>query len=247
MKTVRSYIEGKQATYACHPFFIRLRRNALLHEILPCTEQLAFWTMAFQDALRLNEQRVEDLALREIIRRHRIEEVDHDRWFLSDMANIYGSPPDLARLFGAEHRAAREATYGLLAEVMRTSSDHERLLILFVFESTGHVFFEEIAEYFANAGIRRCLKNFARHHVDAEQDHEVFEEEVAALIAGIELTPDQRATAHAMVDRSYDAFHHMLDALEASASRNEVPSGDADGVILQERLMRSEQSTKAAA
>ncbi len=247
MKIVQPHIEDKQATYARHPFFDRLRRDAPLHEILPCTEQVAFWTLSFQDALRLNEARVEDPTLRDIVRRHRLEEGGHDHWFLTDMTKIFGSPPDLARLFGDEHQAAREAGYALLTEVMRANSDHERLLMLFVFESTGHVFFEEIAAYFSRAGIRRSLKYFAQHHIDAEQDHEVFEKDVADFIAGIELAPDQRDLARAMVDRAYVAFHRMLDAMEAIAGRQEAPSGVSAGLALQHRLMLSEQSAAVAA
>lgn len=247
MRIVQSHIEDKQAAYACHPFFGRIRHDAPLREILPCTELLAFWTMAFQDALRLNAERVADPVLREIVRRHYLEEAGHDRWFLSDAAEIFGSPPDLVRLFGDGHGAAREATYELVAEVLRTTSDHERLLILLVFESTGHVFFEEIAAYFARAGIHHSLKYFAQHHLDVEKEHEVFEEEMAAFITAIKLSPEQRTSACAMVDRAYVAFHRMFDAMEVVAARHAAQADASDGIVLEHRLRLSEKSLSMVA
>jgi hypothetical protein len=246
MQEVLSYIDEKQARFAAHPFFARLKAGAPLSEILPCTDQVGFWTMAFQDALRINEERVADPTLRAIVQQHRVEESGHDRWFLEDMATITGSAPDVQTLFGDHHRAGREATYALIAEVMQDLSDAERVLVLFVFESTGHVFFDAIANYFPRVGITRSLKYFANHHLDAEADHEVFEEEMEKFIRGITLSPEQRIASRLMVDRAYAAFHVMLDGLEAQASALAAQGPLSPGALLEARLRLSEHRLEAA-
>jgi hypothetical protein len=244
MKNVQNYINEKQAGYAMHPFFARLQKNAALREVLPCLPHLAFWAMGFQDAVRLNEEGVVDPVMKRIIRHHRAEEVGHDRWFINDIMKVEGTVPDLRAVFGPHHTAMRDVTYSLMAEVLKANNDYERLLVLFVFESTGQVFLQSIARYFGRMGVNQSLQYFADHHIDAEKGHEVFEEELAKFIAGIELSAEQSEAAKAMVDRAYGAFSRMLDSFEAIALKAE---GSNVISLSERRLLAHEASLRAAA
>src|SRR3712207_7960155 len=52
------------------------------------------------------------------------------------------------------------------------------------------------------AGASKRLKYFAPHHMEAEESHEVFEEQMEAMLNAIEMSPALEAEALALVDRS---------------------------------------------
>ena len=247
MKTIQAYIADKQLGFSLHPLFARLQRNEALRAVLPVVSNLSFWAMAFQDVLRLNESKVKDAQMKKIARHHRAEDSGHDKWFLSDVLKIEGSNPDVRALFSAPHASTRDATYALMSEVYRANSDKERVLLLLALESTGHIFFEAIASYFERMGINHSLQYFARHHIEVEKSHEVFEQQMNAYLETVELTEEERASASALVDRVYEAFTAMFDNFERIIAREADQEASAASYTFAERLMSHEAELRAAA
>lgn len=245
MQSVQAYIADQQRTLTLHPFFVRLRRNAPLREILPFVSHLSFWAMSFQDVLRLNEARVRDPALRRIARHHRAEDSGHDKWFLNDLLKIEGRNPDIRTLFSASHAAVRDASYALVGEALGAASDAERIALLLALESTGHVFFGAVAGWLERVGVTQCLQYFSRHHIDVEKSHEVFEHQMCAFLDSIELSAESRAACHALVDRVYVAFGAIFDHFE-QLCRTEASRPSADSHLLAERLLSHELHEEAA-
>jgi hypothetical protein len=246
MKTVQAYIADKQMSFSLHPFFAHLQRNDSLREVLPFISNMSFWAMSFQDVLRINESKVQDPQMRKIARHHRAEDSGHDKWFLNDVLKIEGSNPDVRALFSSQHAATRDATYALMAEVFQARTDAERILLLLALESTGHIFFEAIASYFERMGVQQSLQYFARHHIEVEKSHEVFEQQMNAYLATVELSEAERASACALVDRIYAAFIAMFDNFERIIAQQSADSSSRSSSFAT-RLLTHEAQARAAA
>jgi hypothetical protein len=214
VKDVISRIEQHQIAFSKHAFFERLHRQEPLDQILPFARALTFWVMGFQDALRINTGLITEPMLKRIARHHMSEDSGHDRWFLEDLRVIAGTIPNTEELFDKPHQATREVTYSLLAESYRAEADIERIVLLVTYESSGHVFFPNIVDYFKKCGIEPALKYFAQTHLDVEKNHEIVEQQMQDTLRGIELSPATRVRCNAAVDRCYAAFARLFDALE---------------------------------
>ena len=213
MRTTQEYIAQRQVEFSRHAFFARLRADSTGAAAVRFVPRLAFWVMAFQDILRLNEQRISEPMMRSIARHHRAEDSGHDRWFLGDLAALGIEAPDLPHLFGAAHATTRDAAYALVAEVFRADSDHERMILLLCLEAAGHVFFEASASYFERVGVPQAIRYFSRHHIEIEKDHEMFEQRMKDFLGGIVLSAEERQQGVAMVGRIHAAFITMFDGL----------------------------------
>jgi hypothetical protein len=213
MRAVLQHISVRQARFAEHPFFAEFRQDRPLEQVLAFAPRLAFWVMSFQDVLRLNAQRVKDPELSMLMLRHRSEERGHDHWFFEDVAVLMGRPLTLTDLWDRPHEHTRDASYELLSEVLRTMDDRLRVVLVLALESTSHAFFSRTAALTQVASSNKRLKYFSNHHMEAEEQHEVFEEQMEAMLLGMELSPALRQEALALVDRIYAAFHAMFDGL----------------------------------
>ena len=217
MKLIQLHIAHKQAEFTRHPFFAQLDSGVAFPEALSFAPGLTFWVMAFQDVLRLNERFTRDPELRKIARHHRAEDSGHHHWFLDDLEKVGANDTgnDIRWLFGKNHAETRDAAYALMAEVYRASDDRVRLVLLMTLESAGHIFFERTAKVVDRVGQSDALKYFSFSHLEVEKNHEVFEKEMAKKIDSIYLAPELREEAEALVDRCYEAFASMFEALAA--------------------------------
>lgn len=215
MKELQGYIHAKQQEFLGHAFIRRLDGAESLDEnLLAFARALTFWVMTFQDILRINEARVVDLSLRRIARHHMQEDAGHERWFLSDLLAIDGTIPDVDWVFGPDHAGTRAASYALVSEVYHAKTDHERIALLLTLESTGHVFFEKVSDYFERVQIRKTLRYFARTHLDVEKQHELFEDRLMQPLFATTLTFTDRKECCAMVDRAYAAFDNLFLSID---------------------------------
>jgi hypothetical protein len=213
MKAVLQHISDRQARFAAHPFFGELRQDKPLREALAFAPRLAFWVMSFQDVLRLNAQRVRDPELAMLMLRHRAEERGHDEWFFEDIALLMGRPLTLSDVWSRAHESTRDASNDLIAEVLRPMDDRLRMVLVLGLEATSHVFFTHAARLARASGAQLGLKYFSDHHMDAEEQHEVFEEQMEESLRGIELSPELREEGCALVDRLFAAFEAMFDGM----------------------------------
>lgn len=183
-----------------------------------------FWVMTFQDILHMIPSRVSSQTLRRIANHHKMEDRGHDKWFLEDLDYIYRNHKfDVAWIYSDENRNIREITYGILSEVF-TPSDPQKVALILVLESTGHIFFENVAQFVKNNGYSSKLKYFSHTHLEVEKNHAVFEEALNRHLFSIDLSSQERESVLAMVNRVYDGFHSMFDNLLISYENNRVNS-----------------------
>jgi hypothetical protein len=227
MKLVEAHITKKQSEFSKHAFFSEHRSRKGLWGLLSFAPDLTFWVMAFQDVLRLNASLTRDPQMRKIVRHHRAEDAGHDRWFLDDLAAMQIPAPDVRWLFGERHSPTRDAAYVLVSEVYRATDDRLRLVLVKTLESAGHVFFGRVAEIVERAGLSKMLRYFSFSHLEVEKNHQVFEEEIGRIVAGIKLSGKVRTDAKQLVDRCYLAFGTMFDALCETEARQQ-PAATAD-------------------
>lgn len=230
MKTVQSYIDSKQAEFNNHPFFELLASFKTIEEINYFVPELTFWAMTFQDILRLNEERVTDPYLKKIARHHRLEDAGHEKWFLHDKG--YMSPfgtngenqrHDIAWLYGKDCRATRDAAYAIVSEIYNIDNEYLNIALLLTLESSGHVFFEKVAQQVRMTGEDKNLMYFSSSHLEVEKAHALFETEMERKLFKTVLPIEVRRKALKMIDRCYDAFSAMFDGLiEACEQRMQV-------------------------
>jgi hypothetical protein len=216
---VLQHISDRQKGFAEHVVFDGLQQDGPLEQVLAFAPRLAFWVMSFQDVLRLNAQRMKDPELAMLMLRHRQEERGHDNWFFEDAALLMGRPFNLTEPWGRAHEGTRDASYAILSEVLSPLDDRLRIILVLTLESTSHAFFSATANLPQTLSQGKRLKYFSNHHMEAEEQHEVFEEQMEAMLMGMELTPELRAQAIALVDRVYAAFHSMFDGLQMEQAR----------------------------
>jgi hypothetical protein len=213
MQTIQAFIEGKQHEFAAHPFFGQFHSEAPFDHVMGFAPKLAFWVMAFQDVLRLNESLVTDAFFRKIATHHRAEDSGHDVWFLHDMRQFGVPQQDVAQLFDAQQTAVRDATYALVAEVLQAKYDGVRIALLLALEGAGHVFFRRVSSYVEAQGHTHKLKYFSSHHLEVEQDHELFQDGSESDMEAVRLSGIAKQHAMTAVGRVFDAFTAMFTGL----------------------------------
>ena len=215
MKSLRTVIEEGQRQFARLPFFRRLEKDGSPDDARAFVPALAFFVMAFQDMLRLNEARMRDPDLRALVRGHRAEDREHEQWFLRDLERL-GLAVDVHWMFGPEHADTRDAAFAVMSEVFRTTDDRVRVALVLVLESTGEVFFGRVPRYMEESEPgRRDLEYFSRMHAAVERGHAIFEDKMLQLLDQMELPRALQTQAVGMINRIYAAMTAMVQSFEA--------------------------------
>lgn len=217
MEEIQAYIDKQRDKYAEHVFFSKIHQFSNTKSLIGFLRMIAFWPMVFQDLLRLNVTRIKDPYLLRIAKHHRIEDADHDDWYVFDLDYCYGEKQSSSEffrwIFNKKFTAVRDMSYALISEVFRADEDYLNIVLLLALEPTGHVFFENITKVTIKLGCDNDLKYFATKHLDVEHDHAIFEQKLKSDLFSNTLNPTQRAKAEALVDRVYTAVNAMFDAL----------------------------------
>lgn len=212
MKTIQEYIKVKQVEFARCPFFNHIRKRLPLQQTMGFAPFGAFWVMAFQDMLRLNEMLTKDPKLKEFAHHHMDEDSGHEKWFLEDLRVIFDTEElTIDWLFGPSNAWIRDCTYKLMAELVKAESDQLRTVVLLALESTSQTFSSEITSYIYDMGYADKLKYFSKTHNDAENSHAMYEEEGEKQLHAIKFTPPEKEKAIALVDYIYAIFFIMAD------------------------------------
>ena len=220
MKAIQTYIDSKQSEFVNHPFFELLDKMESLEEISNFVPELTFWAMTFQDILRINEERIKDPYLKKVARHHRLEDAGHEKWFLHDKKymseacnNKYCAQDNVAWLYGSDSQLIRDAAYALMSEIYKSEDERVNVAILLTLESSGHVFFEKVANQVKKSGADQDLKYFSSSHLEVELAHAMFEDEMEKQLMARQVPINIRRQAIKMIDRCYDAFNQMFDGL----------------------------------
>jgi len=208
MKRLKMVIAARQDGLRKHRLFGLLAASRSAAPLAEMARALAWWPMVFQDVLRLNVERIQGTTLRRWAAHHRAEDAGHDRWFLGDLRVLGVGAPGLDELFGDGFEPIRYACYALVGEVCREHPDAGRVALLLALESTGHVFFEQVAAAVDRLCPELPLRYFSRFHLGVELDHELFTEPTD--LDCIVLDDAERAGAEAAVARIYGVFADLF-------------------------------------
>lgn len=214
MKTVQEYIKAKQAEFSHCSLITHIRKRLPLQQTMGFAPYGAFWVMTFQDILRLNEILIKDPQLREFAHHHRQEDAGHEGWFLQDLEVMFDTKKlTIDWLYGPDCSTVRDASYTIMAELIKAESDQQRIVLVLALESTSQIFSKEITSYIFDMGYAEKLKYFSKTHCDAENEHAMYEEEGEQQLDAIKLTPQEKEKAVALVDYIYAIFYTIADAL----------------------------------
>ncbi|TFI51804.1 hypothetical protein BLD44_024035 [Mastigocladus laminosus UU774] len=219
MKKIYDYLEQKQSEFKKHSFYNQLFEHKYSNGIACFAPKMTFWVMAFQDMLQLNLKQITHPLFFQIARFHQVEDAGHEKWFLNDLSKLGKQEPSLRNLYSQAHAPVRYASYTLVSEVFRSNNDFERIALLFSVESAAQVFFEQIARY-SSIPINgfSTLEYFSGNHLEAEESHESFNQEVKAQLDNIQLTSKQEKEIVELIDRVYVSFTIILDELQTTLS-----------------------------
>lgn len=252
MKRVKSLLENKQKEFQAHPFFKLIKELNAPEQSSYFVPQLTFWAMTFQDILRLNEERIQEPLLQQIAKQHRKEDRGHEKWFLKDkyylaskFNNLVPSYFDTQWLFGVECQSVRDAAYALVSEVFRADDEHINIAVVLMLESTGHVFFEEIADFFKRIGENDNLKYFSSFHLDVEKAHEMFASNIEEKLYAIELSNENLGLIIEMIERGYATFNQMFDAL-CFQVKEKMPKEEIQNLVFLNREHANQELGNAA-
>ena len=223
MLIINEYLAGKQKAFKSHQFFRTLEKQDEFFKTMAFTPNLTFWVMTFQDILRLIPKQITKKELRRIATHHKMEDAGHDKWFLQDISYLRkGVDYNVEWLYSPENQNIRDFTYNIVAEAIKPSSDHLKVLLILLLESTGHVFFEHIANFAKRKGHDSDLKYFSSHHLEVELNHSVFEGKLEEELFSIELTAKERAEAVELIDRLYEGWNNLFTDLALSFDQRPV-------------------------
>lgn len=213
MLAVQEYLSEKAEAFKGHPFFAKLKSQDNFSEGMSFVPRLMFWVMVFQDILNIIPKQVKSKELRRIATHHKIEDAGHDKWFIQDLAYLEKDKKrSIEWLFSPEHKITRDVSYKILSEAFH-GKDHQKIILILALESTGHIFFENVANFVQSKGEEGNLKYLSRYHLDVELSHAVFEDKLKESLDSMVLTPEERKDSIEMIDRVYDAFYTMFDYL----------------------------------
>jgi hypothetical protein len=214
MNTAKEHIARRVARFAEHPFFTQMKPSADLKEMMAFAPAATFWVMSFQDILRFNHERTTDPALKRAIATHLAEDSGHEDWFLSDLADVFGPVSLSAKgTFSPEHREVRQVAFALASELYFVSDDRLRLVYLEVLEAAAGLTFNRISAALVAGGHKGKLRYFGGEHLNAEASHEMHDEAHGHAFDDMVLPDGLREEAGRMIDRMFDQFDRLNDAL----------------------------------
>lgn len=223
MRTFKKLIKLHQSELSNHALFELIESAQSTEPLARMARALSWWPMVFQDMLRINFERVAGSEYARAAKCHRDEDAGHEKWFLEDLRAFDVEAPGLEELFSPSFQPIRDACYALLAEVHGAPTPEQRLALLLTLESTGHIFFEKIADATHRVCPELPLRYFAHFHLGVEKDHDLFADKTEEEIEHVDLSDAERARCNEMLKRVYHAFGIMFSYLEESARQSPRP------------------------
>lgn len=211
-KDLEAVIDGHVESLKDHAFLKQLEGTGTseqLHRMLP---RLAFFTLAFQDVLRLARTHCIDPIYRDVVRSLELGDKGHDRWYLEDLARL-GLRIDVDWLFSEHQAISRDVAYELVSQVTETPHDSVRLSVLLSLEAMAGEFFVRISSLTARLGLAGGLTYFGVTHLEAEAGHDVFSQEGQELLSRLIIPHAAQEAAVGAVERTFELMTKYADDL----------------------------------
>ncbi|MBD2344647.1 hypothetical protein [Anabaena subtropica] len=216
MKTIQNYLVKQQSQFTQHRFFQQLTDDITLEQFASMASCLSFWVMSFQDLLRLNEARITNVEIRDLVRRHRLENTGHEHWFVSDVNEMKCKVLTLQSIYSRNYVTTRDATYAIMSEVFQARNDYERIALLLALESTSNIFLGVTVDFVDTLSYSISLRYFSDYNLEFEKNYAIFEQKLTTYLADIHLTQDDEENLLKMIERVYHAFNLMFDGLTSA-------------------------------
>ncbi|MGA7119725.1 MAG: hypothetical protein WBY94_06485 [Polyangiaceae bacterium] len=215
MLDIERVIERHRDALVQHPFMVRLEGPGTIEQFRRMLPRHAFFTLVFQDVLRLERDKCEDPQIREIARKHELEDKGHDLWYLDDLSRL-GVALDIRWMFSAEHELARDVGYALVSQVLSAGDDRSRLSVVLSLEAIGREFFVRVPGFAERLGVARGLKYFAVRHLDIERSHDVFRNDGQRYLAAIAVHDHVVPEVLNSIERTFELMARLADDLDAA-------------------------------
>jgi hypothetical protein len=214
MVDVELVIDHHREALAQHPFLRGLEKQGTIEQFRRLLQGLAFFTLVFQDVLRLAQERCTDPQVKAVA--HTLERGDrgHEQWYLEDLERL-GIPLDVRWMFSADHAPARDIGYKLLSEVLTAGDDRSRLSVMLSLEAMAREFFIRVPSFAERVGARG-LKYFGVGHLAAEEGHQIFADDGQRQLTTINIPDEIVPEVLTAIERTFAAMAQYGDHLEAA-------------------------------
>jgi len=198
-----------------HEFMQRLEGDATLDGLQRLLPQLAFFTFAFQDMLKLARECCSDPVLTPIVRSLEDGDRGHDRWYVEDLESL-GLKLGAHEMFEQKFEVGRRVAYGLMSLIETARTDHARLALLLSLEAAAREFFIRVPGFAARAGLSHELRYFGRMHLQAEEAHDVFEQSTQQLLAATQVPAQDAPAVVETVEKTFALLVRLATDLAAA-------------------------------
>ena len=182
---------------------------------------MAFWVLAFGDAMALIRRTAGEHPLSDVLRQHAEEDAEHWRWFVSDLEQLASrgigaaSVKDaLLRQWGGATAPVRECAW-TVHHLLRTHHDPViRLAILEACEHGFEAFMNSMRPVIREAGQYHQLRYFGEIHDQAEAGHALHD--LDDPLAGVDWSRRDVAQIKAIVEQMYRCLDDMHSCYTAA-------------------------------
>lgn len=205
---IQSHVESLKS----HAFLKQLEGTGTLEQLQQMLPRLAFFTLAFQDVLRLARAHCIDPGYRDVARSLELGDRGHDRWYLEDLTRL-GMRVDVDWLFSEHQAISRDVAYGLVSQVTGAAHDSVRLAVLLALEAMAGEFFVRISGFVFRLGLAGDLMYFGVTHLEAEKGHDVFSREGQEFLSKLVIPHAAQGAAVGAVERTFELMTRYADDL----------------------------------
>jgi len=215
MRDVEASIAQRAAGLAEHPFMERIAASRDVAEFRSLLQRLGFFTLVFQDVLRLARGACRDDAVRAVCEDLARGDAGHELWYLRDLRRL-SVKLDLDVVFRSDYREARDLTYELLAIIAGCDDDCARLSALLVLEGAAELFFTRVPAFARRCGVEEPLEYFGEKHLAAEHAHAIHQAGAGCPLEPIRVPSASQRVVHSVIERTFAVMVRLASDLDRS-------------------------------
>jgi Tryptophan dimethylallyltransferase len=208
MLDVSEAIEERAKSLEKHPFVALVEGSRDVDAFRLLLQRLGFFTLVFQDVLRLALGATSDPAVRAVCEDLARGDAGHELWYLRDLHKLQVRL-DLDVVFRPDYREARDLTYELLSVLAGCADDRARLSVLLVLEAAAELFFRRVPAFARRCGVSEPLEYFGEKHIQAEHAHAIHDHAGDSPLAAISVSGVIEQDIATTVARSFRVMERL--------------------------------------
>jgi hypothetical protein len=208
MLDVSEAIEQRAKALEKHPFVSLVERSQDVDAFRLLLQRLGFFTLVFQDVLRLALGATTDPTVRAVCEDLARGDAGHELWYLRDLRKLQVRL-DLDVVFRPDYREARDLTYELLSVLASCADDRARLSVLLVLEAAAELFFQRVPAFARRCGVSEPLEYFGEKHIQAEHAHAIHDHAGDSPLAAISVSGVTVEAIESAVARAFRVMERL--------------------------------------